>query len=111
MNQSSEQEQYIKSLVQIKEIEEKVQKELNERKLQVEAEIKLLEEGLANSIRNAENDGRHLVETSIQSARDKAELEAKEIISEAEIKSKNISFKFDPSMVKEIFEVIFSDIK
>jgi vacuolar-type H+-ATPase subunit H len=111
MNQSSEQEQYIKSLVQIKEIEEKVQKELNERKLQVEAEIKLLEEGLANSVKNAENDGRQLVETSIQSAREKAELEAREIISEAETKSKNISFKFDPSMVKEIFEVIFSDIK
>ena len=111
MNQSSEQEQYIKSLVQIKEIEEKVQRELNERKLQVDAEIKLLEEGLANSIKNAENDGRQLVETSLQTAHEKAELEAKEIIAEAETKSKNISFKFDPSMVKEIFEVIFSDIK
>ena len=111
MNQSSEQEQYIKSLVQIKEIEEKVQNELNERKLQVDAEIKLLEEGLANSIKNAENDGRQLVETSIRSAHEKAELEAKEIIAEAETKSKNISFKFDPSMVKEIFGIIFSDIK
>lgn len=111
MNQSPEQEQYIKSLVQIKEIEEKVQKELNERKLQVDAEIKLLEEGLANSIKNAENDGRQLVETSIQSASEKAELEAKEFIAEAETKSKNISFKFDPSMVKEIFGIIFSDIK
>lgn len=111
MDQSSEQEQYIKSLVQIKEIEEKVQKELSERKLQVDAEIKLLEEGLANSIKNAENDGIQLVESSIQRAREKAELEAKEIIAEAETKSKNISFKFDPSMVKEIFGVIFSDIK
>lgn len=111
MNQSSDQEQYIKSLVQIKEIEEKVQKELDERKLQVESEIKLLEEGLTDSVKNAESEGRQLVETSIQSAREKAEMEAKKIIAESEERSKNISFKFDPSMVKEIFEIIFSDTK
>ena len=111
MNQSSDQEQYIKSLVQIKEIEEKVQKELDERKLQVDSEIKLLEEELRNSITNAENEGRQLVETKIQNARERAEMEAKKIIAEAETRSKNISFKFEPSMVKEIFEIIFSDIK
>lgn len=111
MNQSSDQEQYIKSLVQIKEIEEKVQKEIDERKLQVHSEIKSLEEGLADAIKNAENDGRQHVESNIQRAHEKAELEAQKIINDAENKSKNISFKFDPSMVKEIFEIIFSDTK
>ena len=111
MNQSSDQEQYIKSLVQIKEIEERVQKEIDERKLQVNSEIKSLEEGLTDSIKTAENDGRKLVESSIQSAHEKAETEAKKIISDAENKSKTISFKFEPSMVKEIFEIIFSDTK
>ncbi|HKR72801.1 MAG TPA: hypothetical protein VJR94_01675 [Candidatus Nitrosocosmicus sp.] len=111
MNQSSDQEQYIKSLVQIKEIEERVQKEIDERKLQVNSEIKSLEEGLTDSIKTAENDGRKLLESSIQSAREKAETEAKKIISDAENRSKTISFKFEPSMIKEIFEIIFSDTK
>jgi len=111
MNQSSDQEQYIKSLVQIKEIEEKVQKEIDERKVQVHSEIKLLEEGLTESIKTAENDGRQLVESNIKRAHEKAESEAQKIIGDAENKSKNISFKFDPSMVKEIFEIIFSDTK
>ena len=111
MDQSSDQEHYIKSLVQIKEIEERVQKEIDERKLQVHSEIKSLEEGLTDSIKAAEDDGRKLVESSIQSTREKGELEAKKIISNAENKSKTISFKFDPSMVKEIFEIIFSDTK
>lgn len=107
----SEQEQYIKSLVKIKEIEDTVQKEIEQRKLEVEAEIRELDEDLISSVRMADDEGKQLVESSISNSRIKAETEAKKIISEAEAKSKNISFNFDQSMVKEILEILFRGLK
>lgn len=111
MVNDSEQEQYIKSLVKIKEIEDRVQKEIEQRKVEVDAEIKALDEDLISSINLAEDEGKQLVESSISKSRLKAESEAKKIISDAEAKSKNITFNFDQSMVKEILEILFKGLK
>lgn len=107
----SEQEQYIQSLVKIKEIEDRVQKELEQRKVEVDSEIKILDEDLISSIKNAQEEGHLLVESSISKSRQKAETEAKKIIADAEVKSNNIAFNFDQSMVKEILEILFKGIK
>lgn len=107
----SEQEQYIQSLVKIKEIEDRVQKEIEQRKIEVESEIKILDEDLVTSIKSAQEEGNLLVDSSISKSRQKAETEAKKIIADAEIKSNNIAFNFDQSMVKEILEILLKGIK
>ena len=111
MSDIQDQEQYIKSLEQIKQIEEAVQKEINERKEEVQNQIKAIEADLEDTIANAENEGRLLVESSIEKARLKANEEAQRTISEAETKSKNISFHYHPTMMKEIMEILLSGIK
>jgi len=106
-----DQEQYIKSLEQIKQIEEAVQKEINERKEEVQNQIKAIEADLEDTIAKAENEGILLVESCIEKARMKANEEAQKTISEAETKAKNISFHYYQTMMKEIMEILLSGIK
>ena len=102
---------YIKSLEQIKQIEGKVQIEIDERKEEVQNQIKAIDADLEDSITNAENEGRLLVESSIEKARMKANEEAQRTISEAETKAKGISFHYYQTMMKEIMEILISGIK
>ena len=111
MSDIQDQEQYIKSLEQIKLIEDKVQKEIDERKEEVQNQIKTIEADLEDSITNAENEGRLLVESSIEKARMKANEEAQRTISEAETKAKSITFHYYQTMMKEIMEILLSGIK
>jgi V/A-type H+/Na+-transporting ATPase subunit G/H len=111
MSNIQDQEQYVKSLVQIKQIEDQVQKEIDERKKEVQNQIQALEADLENSVSNAENEGRLLVETSIDKSKMKANEEAQRIISEAERKAKSITFKFDQTMTKETLDILLSGIK
>ncbi len=111
MSNIQDQEQYIKSLEQIKLIEDKVQKEIDERKVEVQNQIKAIEADLEDAIANAENEGRLLVESSIEKARLKANEEAQRTISEAETKSKTITFHYYQTMMKEIMEILLSGIK
>lgn len=104
---SSSQEEYIDSLRQIKETEEKVQAEIEAHRKQVEQEIKNLQDNLKNAIEIANQDGKKMVETSIDEARNKALKESDEIISDAKNKSKNISLQLDKQMNKEIMDIIF----
>jgi len=111
MSNIQDQEQYIKSLEQIKLIEDKVQKEIDERKVEVQNQIKAIEADLEESIVNAENEGRLLVESSIEKARLNANEEAQRTISEAETKSKGITFHYYQTMMKEIMDILLSGIK
>jgi V/A-type H+-transporting ATPase subunit G/H len=111
MSNIQDQEQYIKSLEQIKQIEDRVQKEIDARKEEVHSMIKTIEIDLDDSINNAENEGRLLVENSIEKSRIKANEEANRTTSEAENKAKAISFQFDQTMMKEIMEILLSGIK
>ena len=111
MSNIQDQEQYIKSLEQIKLIEDKVQKEIDERKVEVQNQIKTIEIDLEETITNAENEGRLLVESSIEKARLKANEEAQRTISEAETKSKGITFHYYQTMMKEIMDILLSGIK
>ena len=111
MSNIEDQEQYIKSLEQIKQIEGKVQIEIDERKEEVQNQIKAIDADLEDSITNAEKEGRLLVESSIEKARMKANEEAQRTISEAETKAKGISFHYYQTMMKEIMEILISGIK
>ncbi|MER5175062.1 MAG: hypothetical protein ABJB76_06700 [Candidatus Nitrosocosmicus sp.] len=104
---SSSQEEYIDSLRQIKETEEKVQAEIEAHRKQVEQEMKNLQDDLKNAIEIANQGGKKMVETSIDEARNKALKESDEIIFDAKNKSKNISLQLDRQMNKEIMDIIF----
>ncbi len=106
----SSQEEYIDSLRQIKETEDKVQGEIENYKKQVEKEINNLQIDLKNSIDIIKQEGKKMVEQSIEESRNKAFAESEKIISDAKNKSKSISFQLDGRMKKEIMDVIFSGI-
>ena len=55
---TSSQEEYIESLKQIKETEQKTQTEIESYRKQVEQEMRNLEEDLKNSIDNAKQEGK-----------------------------------------------------
>lgn len=107
---SSSQEEYIESLKQIKEIEDKVQVEIESYRKQVDQEIKNMNDDLKNSIDTAKQQGKQVVEKSIADYRNKALAESDRIISDAKNKSKSISFNLDKPMIKEIMDIIFSDL-
>ena len=112
MSNIQDQEQYIKSLEQIKLIEDKVQKEIDERKVEVQNQIKAIEADLARiQLQMLKMKEGLLVESSIEKARLKANEEAQRTISEAETKSKSISFHYYQTMMKEIMEILLSGIK
>lgn len=104
------QEDYIESLKQIKEIEDKVQAEIETYKKQIDQELKDLNDDLKNSIDNAKQEGKQLVDKSVADSKNKALIESDRIISDAKNKSKSISFNLDKSMIKEIMDIIFSNL-
>lgn len=107
---SSSQEEYIDSLRQIKETEEKVQVEIETFRNNIEKELKTLQLDLVKSIDLAKQEGKQQVEKSIEESKKKASIESDIIISDAKNKSKSISFNLDGQMKKQIMDIIFSGI-
>jgi vacuolar-type H+-ATPase subunit H len=107
-NSTSSQEEYIDSLRQIKETEEKVQAEIEAHRKQVEQEIKNLQDDLKNTIEIAKQEGKKMVEKSIEESKNKSFTESDKIISEAKNKSKSISLQLDRQMTKEIMDIMFT---
>ena len=68
---TTSQEEYIESLKQIKETEQKTQTEIESHRKQVEQEMRNLEEDLKNSIDNAKKEGKRMVEKSIEDSKNK----------------------------------------
>jgi vacuolar-type H+-ATPase subunit H len=111
MASSNSQEEYIHTLRQIKESEEKTYGEIEVHKKQVEQEIKNLHNDLKNTIDMTKQEGEKMLEKSIGESRNNAFREAEDIVNDAENKSKSISFQLDKQVVKDIMEILFSDIK
>lgn len=103
------QDEYVNSLKQIKEIEDKVQSEIELHRKKVEDEIKNLQEDLKISIEQSHEAGKELVEKSIKIARDLSIQEAEKIIKDAEMKSKSIVFQIDKPVMKELIGILFSE--
>jgi len=65
------QEQYINSLKKIKEVEENVQKEIDNHRKEISEKISQLDPDLKNAIASAKTEGEKLVESSIEQSRKK----------------------------------------
>jgi vacuolar-type H+-ATPase subunit H len=111
MASSNSQEEYIHTLRQIKETEEKASGEIEAHKKQIEQEMKNLQNDLRNTIDMTKQEGEKMIEKSIEEARNNAFREAESIVNDAENKSKSISFQTDKQVVKDIMAILFSDIK
>jgi vacuolar-type H+-ATPase subunit H len=103
-------EKYVQSLTKIKEVEEKIQKEIDEQKKKVIEELRNFEIHVTQSITTAKSDGEKLVESSIEQARKKANVETEKIVEEAKNNAKTISSKIDSHIVKEIIDILLKEV-
>ena len=104
------QEEYIKTLKQIKEAEDQTQVEIDTLREKVEEESTRLDQDLKNAILVANENGKKLVNDSVEDARRNASTEADSIINEAKEKSKGFSFKSDQKMIKELIQILLSKL-
>ena len=107
---NSSQDEYLRSLKQIKESEEKVEKEIDSHRNQVQQEIKKMEADLKNDVNLTKLEGKKMIEKNIEMAKQEAHKEANNIIHEAEHKSKTLSVHSDPQLIDEIMKILLSDI-
>ncbi|MEX0641033.1 MAG: hypothetical protein WD018_00825 [Nitrosopumilaceae archaeon] len=108
---SATQEQYINSLKKIKEVEENVQKEIENHKKIVDEKINQLEVDLKKAIAAANNEGEKLVESSIEKLRIKATTETEKIIKDAKAKAEIISSKITAQNVEEIIDILLKEVE
>lgn len=105
---SSTQEEYLHSLKRIKEVEDKVQVEIETHRKLIEEEINNLQKQLENAIAASKLEGEKLVEKSIEQARLNATIEADKIMEDAKKKSQTISINLDQKTIKKIIEIFLS---
>ncbi|MGZ5546858.1 MAG: hypothetical protein ACXWFZ_02780 [Nitrososphaeraceae archaeon] len=105
---SNTQEEYLHSLKRIKEVEDKVQVEIETHRKLIEEEINNLQKQLENAIAASKLEGEKLVEKSIEQARLNATIEADKIMEDAKKKSQTISINLDQKTIKKIIEIFLS---
>jgi V/A-type H+/Na+-transporting ATPase subunit G/H len=105
---SNTQEEYLHSLKRIKEVEDKVQVEIETHRKLIEEEINSLQKKLENAIAASKLEGEKLVEKSIDETRSKATVEAERIMEDAQKKSQSISIHIDQQTIKKIKEIFLA---
>jgi V/A-type H+/Na+-transporting ATPase subunit G/H len=105
---SNTQEEYLHSLKRIKEVEDKVQVEIETHRKLIEEEINSLQKKLENAIAASKLEGEKLVEKSIDEARSKATVQAERIMEDAQKKSQSISIHIDQQTIKKIKEIFLA---
>ena len=105
---SNTQEEYLHSLKRIKEVEDKVQVEIETHRKLIEEEINRLQKKLENAIAASKLEGEKLVEKSIDEARSKATVQAERIMEDAKKKSQSISIHIDQQTIKKIKEIFLA---
>jgi vacuolar-type H+-ATPase subunit H len=105
---SNTQEEYLRSLKRIKEVEDKVQLEIETHRKLIEEKINTLQKDLEDSFATSKDQGETLVEKSIQESRFDASKEADKIMEEAEKKAQHISIQLDPQTIEKIIEIFLS---
>ncbi len=108
---SDNQEQYINSLKKIKEVEENVQKEIDNHRKEISEKISQFDPDLKNAIELANTEGEKLVESSIEQSRKKATVETEKIIEEAKTKAENISSQITPQNTEEIIDILLKGVE
>ena len=105
---SNTQEEYLHSLKRIKEVEDKVQVEIETHRKLIEEEINNLQKQLENAIAASKLEGEKLMKKSIEQARLNATIEADKIMEDAKKKSQTISINLDQKTIKKIIEIFLS---
>ena len=105
---SNTQEEYLHSLKRIKEVEDKVQGEIETHRKLIEEEMNKLQKQLDNAIAASKLEGEKLVEKSIEQAQLNATIEADKIMEDAKKKSQTISINLDQKTIKKIIEIFLS---
>ena len=105
---SNTQEEYLHSLKRIKEVEDKVQGEIETHRKLIEEEMNKLQKQLDNAIAASKLEGEKLVEKSIEQAQLNATIEADKIMDDAKKKSQTISINLDQKTIKKIIEIFLS---
>ena len=105
------QKKYIEHLKLIKEAEDKVQTEIEAHRKLVEEEINRLQDEYEMTIERSKLEGKKMIEKNIEQARENGTKEANKIIDDAKSKSKTISYHSDPQIIKNIIEILLSEIK
>ncbi|MGZ5499528.1 MAG: hypothetical protein ACXWEW_00050 [Nitrososphaeraceae archaeon] len=105
---SNTQEEYLHSLKRIKEVEDKVQVEIETHRKLIEEEMNKSQKQLENAIAASKLEGEKLVEKSIEQARLNATIEADKIMEDAKKKSQTISINLDQMTIKKIIEIFLS---
>ncbi len=108
---SASQEQYISSLKKIKEVEEGVEKEIENHRKEADNRISQLDADLKKAITDAKAEGEKLVDSSIEEARKKANVETEKVIQDAKSKSENISSQITTQKTQEIIDILLKGIE
>lgn len=103
-------EKYVHSIKQIKDGEDRAQKEIDEQKKRASEEFRNFESYATKTIANAKTDGEKLLESNVEQLRKKAMAETEKIIEDANNKSKTVSARIDAQTVREIIEILLKEV-
>jgi len=104
------QEEYVKSLKQIKEAEERVQVEIDARRKAVQEELQNLQVTTDTAVKEAEKEGERMEEMETERARQRAQAEAQKILEDSKAKAATISAKrVDAKNLRIIIEEVLLD--
>ncbi len=103
-------EKYVHSLKQIKEAEDRTQKEIDEQKRRTSEEFRNFESSITKTISTAKTEGEKLVESSVDQSKKKATTETEKIIEDTNNKSKTISARIDAQTVLEIIDILLKEV-
>jgi vacuolar-type H+-ATPase subunit H len=104
------QEEYVKSLKQIKEAEERVQVEIDARRKAVQEELQNLQVTTDTAVKEAEKEGERMEEMETERARQRAQAEAQKILEDSKAKATTISAKrVDAKNLRTIIEEVLLD--
>jgi len=108
---STSQEQYISSLKKIKEVEEGVEKEIENHRKEADNRISQLDADLKKVITDAKAEGEKLVDSSIEEARKKANAETEKVIQDAKSKAENVSSHVTTQKTQEIIDILLKGME
>lgn len=101
------QEEYLKSLKQIKEAEERVQEEVEARRKVVQEELQNLQVDTEAAVEAARKEGERMIEMKVERAKQEAHMEEQKILDDAKTKASTISSKrVDAKTVRTIIEEV-----
>lgn len=101
------QEEYLKSLKQIKEAEERVQEEVEARRKVVQEELQNLQVDTEAAVEAARKEGERMIEMNVERAKQEAHMEEQKILDDAKTKASTISSKrVDTKTVRTIIEEV-----